>query len=81
MQPQTNPFDVHIGYRLEQLREHLGLARDRLALQAGIKEAAIAAIEQGTRRITAEELLRLAACLETPVSFFYRSAAITAPPH
>lgn len=51
-------------------REDLGQTQAELARQLGLDRTAIAKIESGRRRVSATELVRLAAALDRPIDWF-----------
>ena len=60
-----------IATRIRALREKRGLSQDGLARLLGFKDRqTVSAIETGTRRVTAEELVLAAAKMEAPLEYF-----------
>lgn len=69
MSTTTEP--AHIGERIALAREELGLTQAELAGQVGgIDRTAVAKIESGRRKISAIELVRVAAALDRPIDWF-----------
>jgi len=50
---------IKIGYRIKELREHLGINQQRLAGLLGVSRPTISQIENGERKISADELIKL----------------------
>jgi Zn-dependent peptidase ImmA (M78 family)/transcriptional regulator with XRE-family HTH domain len=59
-----------IGQRIATAREDVGFTQAELASQVGLDRTAVAKIESGRRKISATELVRLAASLDRPVDWF-----------
>jgi transcriptional regulator with XRE-family HTH domain len=66
-----NPIDVHVGSRVLLLRNTLGITRERLSEELGVSVQRLDKYEDGSRRIGAAVLLKIAAYLKTPPSFFF----------
>jgi transcriptional regulator with XRE-family HTH domain len=76
------PFGSHpgdIGRRVRHRREELGMTRAELADRAGIKEPAVAYIEERPLNISGETLLRFAYALDLPDSALLGSDADVPP--
>ena len=59
------------GKRIKALRGERRLSQENLAEMLGFNDRqTVSAIETGTRRVTAEELVLLAGRLETPLEYF-----------
>jgi Zn-dependent peptidase ImmA (M78 family)/DNA-binding XRE family transcriptional regulator len=67
---------VAIGPRIALAREDLGLTQAELASQLGLDRTAVAKIESGRRKISASELVRVAAVLDRAIDWF----VIESPP-
>jgi Zn-dependent peptidase ImmA (M78 family)/transcriptional regulator with XRE-family HTH domain len=67
---------VEIGPRIALAREELGITQANLARQVGIDRTAVAKIEAGRRKVSAGELVRVAAALDRPIDWF----VVDAPP-
>jgi transcriptional regulator with XRE-family HTH domain len=52
-----------LGHRIKQIRESLGLSQQALAEKLGVSRPSISQIENGERKVCAEELKKLAAIL------------------
>lgn len=64
----TSDQNARIGTRLRTLREQRGLSQEELSAAMGIQSRqSIAAVEAGTRRVSADELVRAAEILAVPV--------------
>ncbi|UGT64807.1 helix-turn-helix domain-containing protein [Nocardia asteroides] len=61
-----------LGARIAAARTSLELTQDNLANRAGIERTALVRIEKGERKVSAVELISLAAVLETPLAWFVR---------
>jgi transcriptional regulator with XRE-family HTH domain len=51
---------INIGQRIKELREALDLSQEKLALRLGISRPSVSQMENGERRVCAEELQKLA---------------------
>lgn len=61
-----------IGQRIKIAREQLGLSQSDLATQLGYSSAAtVSHFESGLRKISIEDLFRIADVLQLPVEYFY----------
>ena len=50
---------IQLGQRIKQIRESLGLSQQALAEKLGISRPSISQIENGERKVSAEELKKL----------------------
>lgn len=67
----TSPESAAIGERICRAREDLGLTQAELATHVGgIDRTAVAKMESGRRKISASELVRVAAALDRPIDWF-----------
>ena len=67
----SNQIDIALGCRLRDKRTSTGWSQEQLAEQLQIDPKEISAYEKGTKRITADRLLRLSKVLGVrPVYFF-----------
>lgn len=66
--PQRTSAEV--GPRIALAREDLALTQAELARELGLDRTAIAKIESGKRKVSATELVRLAAVLDRPIDWF-----------
>ena len=65
------PLDVHIGMRVRQRRQLLGLTQQDVAEKIKVRYQQIQKYERGVNRISASTLHDIAEVLNIPVSFFY----------
>lgn len=61
---------VDFGRRIAQARADAEITQAELAKATGLDRTAIAKVESGSRRITASELVAVAAALELPIDWF-----------
>ncbi len=66
----TTTDEITIGERIRQARDELGLTQADLGSRIGLDRTAIAKIETGRRRVSAAELVQLAAALDRPIDWF-----------
>jgi transcriptional regulator with XRE-family HTH domain len=71
MQINSNDIDVHVGQRMRQLRESLGLSQGRLGRQLGLTFSQVQKYEKGANRIGAGRLYILAGLLDVPIQYFF----------
>jgi transcriptional regulator with XRE-family HTH domain len=64
-------INEHLGRRLRCRRRLLGLTQQALASSGGLQFQQIQKYECGANAMSAQRLWLLAACLETPVGYFY----------
>ncbi|MGV0636026.1 XRE family transcriptional regulator [Mycolicibacillus trivialis] len=62
-----------LGERITEARKSLDLTQEHLANRVGIDRTALGLIEKGKRKVSAIELVDLAAALETPLAWFVRT--------
>lgn len=75
--------DVHVGKKLRQRREQLGISRQRLAQAVGVVHQQVEKYENAITRVSPGCLYRFARLLNVPVAYFFEdlvSAAAPAPP-
>ena len=58
-----------IGQRIKKLREEIGMSQQCLADRLGILRPTISQMENGERKVTAEELIKLSQILNTSVQY------------
>ena len=68
----AHPIDLHVGQKLRQRRCLLGLTQQRLAAAVGIKFQQIQKYENGTNRICASKLYKIARQLSVDVEYFFQ---------
>ena len=66
-----NPIDVHVGKRLRQRRNVLGMSQEKLADQLGITFQQVQKYERGTNRVGASRLFQIGRALGVPTSHFF----------
>ncbi len=62
----VNNFQKKLGERIKNLRDKIGLSQESLAKQFGVSRVSLSQIENGDRKISAEEIARLAKIFDTP---------------
>ncbi|WP_327250946.1 helix-turn-helix domain-containing protein [Streptomyces sp. NBC_01244] len=60
----------HLGRRLKETREYLGLSQQQVSERTGIVRSAVSDIERGVRRVEVMELKKLARLYRLSVSYF-----------
>lgn len=63
--------DAHVGQRMRQRREALGISQGQLGRHLGLTFSQVQKYEKGTNRIGAGRLHLLAGFLGVPVQFFF----------
>lgn len=66
-----DPVDVFVGDRLRARRQARGFSQRKLGEKLGVSFQQIQKYERGTNRISVAALVRAAAALNTPMSFFF----------
>ncbi|NHM28887.1 helix-turn-helix transcriptional regulator [Desulfofundulus sp. TPOSR] len=61
-------MDVLLKHQLRYLRNKKGLSQKELAVLTGLHQSQVSKIESGNRKVTAEELQKLAAALGVTVA-------------
>ena len=82
---QADKVDMNVGCRLRERREELGLSKTAIARAIGVTLAQVAKYENGTNRIAAARLHKLAELLDVPVEWFFAmpatpGAGVLSPP-
>jgi transcriptional regulator with XRE-family HTH domain len=67
----ASEVDAHVGQRMRQLRECLGVSQGRLGRHLGLTFSQVQKYEKGTNRIGAGRLYLLASFLGVPVEYFF----------
>ena len=62
----TNSFQKKLGERIKNLRDKIGLSQENLAKRFGVSRVSLSQIENGDRKISAEEIAKLAKIFDTP---------------
>lgn len=68
---KANLIDEHVGKKLRQKRDLLGLSQERLAEHVGVTFQQIQKYENGQNRISASRLYEFSKILKVPISFFF----------
>lgn len=66
-----DPTDQHVGQRLRQRRQALGMSQDKLAQAVGVSFQQVQKYENGTNRMGAGRLKQVATALEVPLTYFF----------
>ena len=61
-----NNFSKKVGKTIRKIRENLSLSQEEIAKSLGISRVAVSQIENGERKVSAEELAKLSKILNTP---------------
>jgi transcriptional regulator with XRE-family HTH domain len=75
----ASEVDGHVGRRLRQRREALGISQGRLARHLGLTFSQVQKYEKGTNRIGAGRLFLLANFLDVPIDYFYEGLGERGP--
>ena len=75
-----DPVDVHIGKRIAQRRQHLGISQPRLSAMIGTKFQQVQKYEKAENRISGSKLYAVATALGVSVSYFYEGLPDPADP-
>lgn len=71
MTVSAGEVDIHVGRRMKQRREALGMSQGRLGSQLGLTFSQVQKYEKGANRIGAGRLYLLARIFEVPVEYFF----------
>jgi transcriptional regulator with XRE-family HTH domain len=66
-----HPVDIHVGSRLRQRRQILGMSQEKLGEAVGLTFQQVQKYERGANRIGASRLYELSRVLDVPVGFFF----------
>lgn len=66
-----DPIDVHVGQRMRQRRQELGMTQTTLGDTVDVTFQQIQKYERGANRISASRLYAFAKALRVPVSYFF----------
>ena len=77
--PRFHPVDIHVGARLRQRRNLVGLSQSKLSESVGLTFQQIQKYERGTNRISSSRLYEFAEVLNVPVSNFFNEIPSNAP--
>lgn len=67
----SRDIDVHVGQRLRDRREALGISQGRLGRQLGVTFSQVQKYEKGSNRIGAGRLYQIAEFLGVPPGYFF----------
>ena len=68
-----------LAKRIKETREYLGFTQQQVAESLSLRRSAISDIETGKRKVTADELKRIAYLYRHPVSYFLGEQPEVAP--
>ena len=68
---EPDPVDCHVGKRLKARRVGLRISQSDIGKKLGVTFQQIQKYENGSNRVGASNLFRLADALEVPVSYFF----------
>lgn len=66
-----NKYTIALGMLIQEARSKINLSQAELAERAYLRQSSISKIENGTRAVSAEELLYLSNALEKPINYFF----------
>ena len=66
-----DPVDIHVGSRVRQRRQLLGLSQEKLAAALGLTFQQVQKYERGTNRISASRLYAISQALDVPLYYFF----------
>ena len=69
-----NPIDRHVGSRVRQRRQELGLTQEKLGDALGLTFQQVQKYEKGTNRVSASRLQHLSRILKVPVPYFFEGS-------
>lgn len=67
----ASQIDAHVGRRMRQRREYLGISQGRLGRHLGLTFSQVQKYEKGSNRIGAGRLYLIADFLGVPVQYFF----------
>lgn len=67
----ADEVDEHVGRRLRQRRNELGISQEKLGAALGLTFQQVQKYEKGQNRIGAGRLYRIATILSVPVQYFF----------
>jgi transcriptional regulator with XRE-family HTH domain len=68
---KASEIDAHVGRRMRQRREYLGISQGRLGRHLGLTFSQVQKYEKGSNRIGAGRLYMIADFLGVPVQYFF----------
>ena len=66
-----NLVDVHIGFKIKQLREARHLSQSELAHKLELSVQRLADLESGNSQLSIRQLFELTDILEVPIAYFF----------
>jgi transcriptional regulator with XRE-family HTH domain len=67
----AGPIDVHIGGRIRQRRQELGLSQAKIGRACGVSWQQASKFDYGANRIAASQLWLIAQALKVPIGYFF----------
>ena len=80
MSLSAHDIDAHVGQRLRERREALGISQGRLGRHLGLTFSQVQKYEKGSNRIGAGRLFQMAGFLDVSTGFFFEGLAEEGPP-
>jgi transcriptional regulator with XRE-family HTH domain len=71
MKINAREVDAHVGGRVRERREELGMSQGKIARQLGLTFSQVQKYEKGTNRIGAGRLFMLSQTLGVPLQYFF----------
>ena len=68
---QANTVDTHVGQRIRDKRNELGMSQTEVANALGVTFQQVQKYERGTNRVGASRLFDLSRILSVPVQYFF----------
>ncbi len=69
---RRTPADIEIGQRIREARQQRSLSQTAIARVIGTKYQQVQRLENGTNRLYALDLARIAAATQQPMEFFLK---------
>ncbi len=66
-----DPIDKHVGSRVRQRRQELGLSQEKLGDALGLTFQQVQKYEKGTNRVGASRLQHISRILKVPIAYFF----------
>lgn len=66
-----DPIDIHVGLRVKQKRIYMGLSQTKLGMALGVSFQQVQKYENGSNRISASTLYRVAETLGVDIAYFF----------
>jgi transcriptional regulator with XRE-family HTH domain len=73
--PAGESVKQQFGRRVRQLREIKGRSQERLAAEAQLHATYLSGVERGKRKISIENIAKLAKALEVPIAALFNDAS------